>query len=110
MDFDTEDILREKLEKSLVNDIVEGLTKESSPKSSPVSQPAGNPRDIVFKGTIEEVNRFYSKREWTDGLPVIPPTPQKVEEFLKYTSLAPDHEIAILPQARLQANTLEYCS
>jgi hypothetical protein len=102
VDFDTEDTLKEKLEKSLVNDIVIGLTQESAQKSTSVSPPVSDPRDIIFKGSIEEVNRFYFKREWTDGLPIIPPTPQMVEEFLKYTDLT-DHEIAVLPQARLKA-------
>ena len=31
-------------------------------------------RRIVFKGTLEDVNRFFYKRGWTDGFPVMPPT------------------------------------
>lgn len=45
---------------------------------------------IVFRGTFEEVLRYYHKKMWTDGLPIIPPTVEKVEEFLKYTDYAPD--------------------
>jgi hypothetical protein len=66
-------------------------------------QIADNPKETVFKGTFEEVNRFFNNKGWTDGLPVVPPTTERVEEFLKYTSLAPHTEIGILPQARLQA-------
>ena len=33
-----------------------------------------SPRDIVCSGTFDEINRFFAEREWTDGLPVVPPT------------------------------------
>jgi hypothetical protein len=32
----------------------------------------------------------YHARGWTDGLPVVPPTPQRVEEFLAAAQLTPD--------------------
>jgi hypothetical protein len=28
---------------------------------------------LVFKGTLDEVNRFYYQRGWTDGFPIVPP-------------------------------------
>lgn len=68
-----------------------------------MQQVADNPKDIVFKGTLEEVNRVFYEKGWTDGLAIIPPSIEKVEEFLKYTDLSPDEEIGILPQAKLQA-------
>ena len=36
-------------------------------------------------------------------MPIVPPTIEKVEAFLKHTSRAPDEGIAVLPQANLQA-------
>ena len=30
---------------------------------------------------------------WTDGLPIVPPTPERVEAFLNYAGLEPDYEI-----------------
>jgi hypothetical protein len=36
-------------------------------------------------------------------LPIVPPTIEKVEAFLKFTDRAPDQCIAVLPQANLQA-------
>src|SRR4029077_7391273 len=38
---------------------------------------------------------LYS-RGWTDGLPVIPPTQEYVEEMLRFNSLRPDQVIATL--------------
>jgi len=45
---------------------------------------------IAFKGTWEEVLTKYREQMWSDGLPIIPPTVEKVKEFLKYTDYAPD--------------------
>jgi len=49
------------------------------------------PPRIIFKGDIEEINRFFYKRGWTDGLPVLPPTEAAVKEMLTGTDLSPDY-------------------
>ena len=67
--------------------IVERLTK---PISKTESVKAINPRNIVFKGTIDAVNRHFSDEKWSDGLAIVPPTVERVEEFLKYTDHSPD--------------------
>jgi hypothetical protein len=59
--------------------------------------------DIVFEGTVDEVNTFFADKKWSDGMAVIPPTVERVEEFLKYTDLSPDQEVAVLPAAYLKA-------
>jgi len=53
-------------------------------------------RDIVFRGTFEEVNAHFYEREWSDGLPIVPPTREKIEEFLSFTDRAPDESLGIL--------------
>jgi hypothetical protein len=79
--------------------IVEALTKpltaaEKSPKKEPLKLAR-----IPFKGTLEEVNRFYYRRGWADGLPIIPPTEQAVAEMLTGTDLPPDHIVCeLLPR------------
>lgn len=62
------------------------------------------PDDIVYEGSFEAVNDYFRAQEWTDHLPIIPPTRERVEEFLKHTNRAPDECIAVLPQANLEAN------
>jgi hypothetical protein len=52
-----------------------------------------DPREIVISGSLDEVNEFFYENKWTDGLPIIPPTIGKVEEFLKYTDRSPDEVI-----------------
>ena len=63
--------------------------------------PEPGARDIVFKGSIEEVNATFYEREWSDGLPIEPPTIEKIEAFLSYTDRKPDEVLGIaLPENR----------
>lgn len=66
-----------------------------------VAQPQD--REIVFKGTFEDVNEFFHRKGWTDGLPVVPPTIEKVEEFLKFTDSSPDEVLGILHPSQSEA-------
>ena len=55
-----------------------------------------NPREIVFSGTFEEINdHFYDKR-WSDGLPIVPPTREKVQAFLRYTDRGPFDTLGVM--------------
>lgn len=59
------------------------------------------PRDIVFTGSFDEVNAYFYAREWSDGLPIVPPTIEKIEEFLSFTPRDPDEVLGILlPESR----------
>ena len=93
--------IKKNVEEVVIDRIVEALTKPVGNMNAP--KPGKAPDKIVFKGTAEEVNEFFYKQEWSDGLPIVPPTEEKVEEFLKYTDLSPDEIIAVLPQANLRA-------
>lgn len=58
-------------------------------------------RDIVFTGSFEEVNDFFYDREWSDGLPIVPPTMENIAEFLSFTDRKPDEVLGIvLPESR----------
>ncbi len=58
-------------------------------------------REVVFRGTFEEVNAHFYEREWSDGLPIVPPTLEKIEEFLSFTDRPPEESLGILlPESR----------
>ena len=58
-------------------------------------------RDIVVKGSFDEVNAYFYEHELSDGLPIVPPTIDKVEQFLRYTDRAPDESLGtLLPDSR----------
>lgn len=47
-------------------------------------------------GAFERMNQQFLEREWGDGFPLIPPTPEKVERMLKGTTRSPSDLITIL--------------
>jgi hypothetical protein len=58
-------------------------------------------RDIVVKGSFDEINDYFYRNELSDGLPIVPPTIEKVEAFLKFTDRAPDESLgSLLPDSR----------
>lgn len=80
---------------AVIPDIISALTKpltedEKSPKPKEVEKLSR----LVFKGSLGEVNTFFYKRGWTDGLPIIPPTEEAVSEMLTGTDLPRDHVVA----------------
>lgn len=91
-----------KVEQVLFQRIIDGLTKPIAGEATAKPTPR-DPREIVFTGTFDQVNRFFGDSGWTDGLPIVPPTITRVEEFLKYVNRHPHDEIAILPAANLRA-------
>jgi hypothetical protein len=100
-DLETDAQLREKSLKIVFPQIVEALTKPVTPAKDSVA--TRDSREIVFTGTVDQINRTFTDKEWSDGMSITPPTREKVEEFLKYTDYAPDQEIAVLPVANLRA-------
>jgi hypothetical protein len=88
---------------STLNDVIEegtlaavdsiikaAVTPLTAAERSPQPKPPEKISHIVFRGDLDEVNRFYYGRGWTDGLPIIPPTEEKVAEMLTGTDLPPD--------------------
>jgi hypothetical protein len=54
------------------------------------------PRDVVCRGSFEEINEYFLQHELSDGLPVVPPTVAKVEAFLKHTGRKPDEVLGVM--------------
>ena len=48
---------------------------------------------------VDAVDECY-RRGWTDGLPVVPPTTDRVAAMLAYVGLAPDHLLGEVPARR----------
>jgi hypothetical protein len=78
----------------VLSDVVDGLTKPLKPEEiAPEARPTELTQGIVFEGDLAEVQRFFYKRGWTDGLPIMPPTREAVEEMLAGTDLPPEHMV-----------------
>ncbi|HYC48595.1 MAG TPA: hypothetical protein VED01_24230 [Burkholderiales bacterium] len=86
----------------LIDRIVHGLTAAGEGAASDRSATAGA-HDVVFTGTNDEIDRYFHQRGWSDGLPIVPPTKERITAFLQRTPRKPDEEIAVLPTANLRA-------
>ncbi|MFC1932214.1 hypothetical protein ACFLXU_01095 [Chloroflexota bacterium] len=90
----TPEELRKNVKEVLLPQIVKALTEPIAEAQIAAAEPGS--RDIVCTGTFEEVNEYFLQKRWSDGLPIVPPTMEKVEEFLKYTDRSPDEVIGAL--------------
>jgi hypothetical protein len=58
--------------------------------------PPAQARRIEFTGDLEDFQALSEERRWGDGLPLVPPTPERVERMLASTRRAPDVRVATL--------------
>jgi len=86
----------------ILDDLIKELT-EIPTAGSTFSGAEFDPDEIVFTGTYDDVNEFFYENIWTDGLPIVPPTIEKVEEFMKYTDRSPDEVLGIVPPSKCEA-------
>jgi hypothetical protein len=54
---------------------------------------------VEAPATLDAIEECY-RRGWSDGLPVIPPTVERVAEMLAHVGLAPEHVIGEVPARR----------
>jgi hypothetical protein len=95
---DSREELQQKVNNTLVNNVVQAFTRPVI-QSAKAREP--EPQDIVFAGTLDEIQDFFIKRQWSDGLPVIPPTLDRVEKFLSFTDRSKNEIIGkLLPENR----------
>ncbi len=99
VDVQTSDELRANVLGTTVDHVIRNLTGEIASVQATADP---DPQDIVFEGSFEEVNRLFLENGWSDGLPIVPPTKDKIAEFLAFTDLTRDHAIGkLLPDNRM---------
>jgi hypothetical protein len=78
----------------IVDEVLEALTKPYSVEESrnyAIVRPLPSPKQRFLEPATEEgYQRFFIQRGWTDGLPVILPTEDRVAEMLTGTCQPPD--------------------
>ena len=84
---------------AVMKDVIDALTRPLTAEEKSPKQQTGKTSRVAFKGTLQEVNHFFYRKGWGDGLAIIPPTEEAVAEMLKGTDLPPDHIVAeIIPR------------
>src|SRR3954469_11499790 len=91
--------LERKVEHELVPQIINGLSQATGDKSAAAVDDEPAPRHIIFAGGLDSVQEHFYEQLWSDGLPFIPPTLDRVEQFLQFTDRAPDEVIGPCPTA-----------
>ena len=91
--------LKNNILESTVNEVIHNLTKTLA-ATEEENEP--EERDIVFRGGFAAVNQYFLDQEWSDGLPIVPPTKEGIDEFLRFTDRKSEEVIGqILPDNRL---------
>ena len=80
------DEIRETIKESLMDQIVEGLISSKATSESPDETGKWNPKEIVFSGSLDEINDYFFHQGWSDGLAIIPPTIERIEKFVSVHS------------------------
>jgi hypothetical protein len=100
VDVQTVDELRANVLGVTVEGVIQGLTAAPEKATDHVEP---DPGAVVFEGTSDEINRFFYENGWGDGLPIVPPTAARVEEFLRCTDRDADEELGVLLPDRRSA-------
>jgi hypothetical protein len=78
--------------------VIDNLLK--APKPAGTGGEPG-PRDVIVKGGFQEINDYFYDHGLSDGLPIVPPTRERVEQFLRFTRRDPGESLgALLPDSR----------
>jgi hypothetical protein len=97
----TEEEIEERME-AVLEELVQALTRPLDEKEKETGVLKGHGQNrIIFTGTLEEVQEYYVKSGMSDGLPVIPPTEERLREMLRGTSHHPDEIIGKMPPENL---------
>jgi hypothetical protein len=72
---------------------VEGKLPVPAPSASAKTSPA---RALLGPDTEENLQRLFYEKGWTDGLPIVLPTEERVKKILTGTNAAPDEVVAEL--------------
>ncbi len=60
-------------------------------------------RTLRVEDSYRAINELYQERGWTDGLPIVPPTEDLVEELLGWTDRDRQEVVAVLPPRQGEA-------
>ncbi len=73
--------------------VIDGLTGPQRQVERSASEPAA--MDIAASGSIDEINAAFVVEGWSDGLPIVPPTIERVETFIAATGYDPWKRLGI---------------
>ena len=85
-----------------IDTIVQGLIAFPTDRGQVSVQSSGGATEVftvemdASADGLDSVNRFLAERDWSDGIPVVPPTPELVERMLAGTNRAPQDVLMVM--------------
>ncbi|MEJ2247121.1 MAG: UGSC family (seleno)protein, partial [Acidobacteriota bacterium] len=82
--------------RKLIDEVLAALTTpytEEESKNLAIVRPAPQRKRLLESDTEENLLQLFIERGWTDGLPIIPPTEERVAEMLTGTCQPPDKQV-----------------
>jgi len=79
------------------NCVKEEATRITVENSDKLCNAHNNDVEMYVEPDAQKISHDFYLKKMTDGLPIIPPTREKVRKFLKFTDRHPDEVIAVLP-------------
>src|SRR5438132_10328908 len=100
---DGDDVFERNVVEQVAPAVIASLVERAAPASANAAAADPGPREIVFSGGLDELQDHFAEQGWSDGLPVVPPTLERVERFLRFTDRDPDESIGVLPPESREA-------
>ncbi|WP_163271808.1 UGSC family (seleno)protein [Chelativorans alearense] len=93
---DSVELVTEKVNETTAPELVEAFTARLD-ASRQVEPAEPEPGSVVFTGSFDEVQDHFDANLWSDGLPIVPPTPERVNGFLSFADRAPTDSFGTVP-------------
>ena len=84
------------LAEQCVEDIARLLCETRTPGDAATAPAGGAAAKVEVTDDLDAINLLFRERRWTDGLPIVPPVPERVERMLRCCPRAGDEIIASL--------------
>lgn len=97
VDAQSAEVMLANLREVVVHQVISGLTEHAEMHDELADEPAA--LDVAVSGSIDDVYRSFLARGWSDGSPFIPPTRERVEDFIAVTAHDPWRRIGVAPSS-----------
>ena len=85
------------LAEQCANDIAKLACGATAQGAQGAATSAEQTREVEVAHDLDSINLLFRERRWADGLPIVPPTSERVQRMLRHTMRPPQEVIATLP-------------